>query len=105
MNKYVFNTRYGTFERVQKRKAVSLFVNQHKDIYIVANKCRCDYTHPLTYPYCIHYDVAKENTIDDIGIANWFKNIVNSVKYYNCNYECGYDVAYYVKTDIGINDI
>ena len=33
MNKYKFNTRYGTFERVQKRKALSLFVNQHKNIF------------------------------------------------------------------------
>lgn len=100
MNKYVFKTRYGTFERISKTKARKLFVSKHQTIYIVSNKCRCDYTHPLTYPASIDYKRAKEFCIDDIGLKNYFVNIVNSFEFYNCNYECGYYAAFYIKTDI-----
>lgn len=100
MNKYVFKTRYGTFERITKTKAQKLFVTKHQTIYIVADKCRCDYTHPMTYPSSIDYERAIEDIIDDTGLKNYFDNIVNSFQWYNCNYECGYRVAYYIKTDI-----
>lgn len=102
MYKYVFKTRYGTFERISKIKARKLFISNHQTIYIVANKCRCDYTHPLTYPASIDYERAKENCIDDIGLNNYFETIVNSFEYYNCNYECGYNAAFYIKTDIAL---
>lgn len=102
MNKFIFKTRYGTFERISKRKARNLFVKEHKTIYIVADKCRCDYTHPLTYPASIDYNRSKEYFIDDIGANNYFTNIVNSFEFYNCNYECGYHASFYLKTDISM---
>ena len=67
---------------------------------MVACKCRCDYSHPLTYPARIDYNACKEYAIDDIGVSNYFNNIVNSFEYYNCNHELGYYASFYIKTDI-----
>ena len=100
MNKFTFKTRYGTFERVNKKQAINLFLKQHKTIYIVANKCRCDYTHPMTYPAALEYEAACEYVLDNRGLRNWFNNMINSFEYYNCNSEFGYYAAFYIKTDI-----
>lgn len=100
MHKLTFKTRYGTFERVNKRQAINLFLKEHKTIYIVANKCRCDYSHPATYPAALEYQRACKYTIDNIGVGNWFNNMVNSFEYYNCNNELGRYAAFYIKTDI-----
>lgn len=100
MIKLAFKTRFGTFTRVNKKRAINLFLKQHKTIYIVPNKCRCDYSHPLTYPAVLDYESLCERVIDDKGLRNLFIDMVNSFEYYNCNSELGYYAAFYIESEV-----
>ena len=72
-------------KRIDKRQARNLY-KQGVEIAMTPHKMR------VNNPWCTTF--YKEL---DIVNPKEFDSIVNSIEYYNCNYETGYYLAYYIE--------
>lgn len=81
MNKYETKT----LKRISKRAARRAY-NAGKNIIITAHKIRPDNIFSIS-----------ANINNSSGIL--FDTLINAYEFYNCNYECGYYAAFYIRRD------
>ena len=83
----------GKYTRISKATARKLFLDG-KTIAIVP--CKCDPDNKFFPAFTANRRDKEEFVIDEIGMKNYFDNMVNSFEYYNCQYnETGKYAAFY----------
>lgn len=89
------------FIKINKIQALKQFT-QGISIYIVSSKVYPDFNNNWLKPYEIN--ITRENIQSELkegylykdNIKGLFDSIINNFSYYNCNYELGYTVHYYI---------
>lgn len=82
----MINYDFRNYKRISKKAARRLF-DEGVEIRIAPCKVNIDYDR-----YGFSFDISKELNADYD-----FNTLVNMCTYYNCNYELGYYLAYYIK--------
>lgn len=78
--------------RVSRRKAINAFSN---GIPVIATPVNMDPFNPY-WSTAITLDPEK---CDSGNRETYFKRMVNSLEYFNCNHECGYYAAFYIQVN------
>lgn len=94
MNKYTFNHKGFTFERVSKEKARTAYKNGLSVLV-----CACN-MHPFNVwgaATVWNRKNREQFVVDEIGVNNDFTALVNSFEYYNCTTrQAGRYAAFYI---------
>lgn len=80
-------------KKIRKNEARKLFY-EGKTIFLLPSKTRWGGMWIKEYALNINIVDVDDSTSD---ITKAFDNIINSYEYYYCNYECGYNAAYYIE--------
>lgn len=82
----MINYNFKNYKRISKAKARKLFAD---GMEIRITPCKVNIDHDR---YGISFDISKELNADYD-----FNKLIDMCTYYNCNYELGYYLAYYIK--------
>lgn len=85
MTKYNFKE----YKRISKAKARKLFA-EGEEIRIAPCKVNIEILEKLNNPFSFYFDINNKS-------EGTFDTLVNMCTAYNCNYELGYYLAYYIK--------
>lgn len=89
MNKIII----GKYTRISKAAARKLFLAGNT---IAIVPCKCDPDNKFFPAFTVNRRDKEEFVIDEIGMKNYFDNMVNSFEFYNCQHnETGKYAAFY----------
>lgn len=95
MNNYTFNHNGRTFKRINRKQAITAYMNGLK-VVVAAVNIRPFNMQALGYD-CISRKRREHFAVDETGVKNDFIAWLNSFEYYNCNNaECGRYAVFYI---------
>lgn len=97
MNKYTFENKGFTFERISKNRARVAYMN---GLTVVICPCNLRPFTPWGYEYRINRKDRAQFVIDETGARNDFNSLVASYEFYNCtSRKTGKYAAFYIPVE------